>query len=300
MLSPSELALLGRSPLALKVLATIAATRCSPFEALDRVIPSGGYREVRDIPYGALLRQQLDIYRPATDDPAPVVLFLYGGGWREGERRGYRFIGESFASRGCVAVIADYRLFPGVRFPSFIEDAAGALAWTHRNIGAHGGDPDRIFVAGHSAGAHTAALLALDPRFAAAAGVSDGTIKGLIGLAGPYAFEPLAYDWTRPVFESAAKPDDARPIAQVRPGAPPMLLLHGARDETVWPVNSEQLTTRLGEVGSHARLIAYPKLGHVTILLALATPFRKLAPVQDDVLAFLRETISTIPTVHAG
>lgn len=290
MLPASELALLGRSPMALRILATMAASRCSPFEAIARCLPASGIEHVLDIPYGAAPRQALDIYRQPQAHDAPVVILLYGGGWRQGDRQGYRFLGETFASSGYVTVIPDYRLYPAVRFPAFVEDAASALAWVRRNIGQHGGDPSRICVIGHSAGAHIGALLALDGRYAAAAGLPENPVRAFVGLAGPYAFEPLKYESTRAIFKTAADPDDARPIAHVGPAAPPMLLLHGELDGTVWPINSEKLAHALCEAGCDARHVIYPRLGHITIMLALATAFRTLAPVQSDVLAFLAAT----------
>ena len=292
LLSRAELAFLGRSPLALKLLTTIAATRCSPFDALDRVVPRTGYGVAADIAYGSRSRQRLDVYRPEGDPSGrPVIVYLYGGGWRQGERASYRFVGQALTGRGFVTVIPDYRLFPEVRFPSFVEDAAAALRWARDNAARHGGDPERIVLVGHSAGAHSAALLALDPRYTEAAGLTPNPIKAVVGLAGPYAFDPLQYDWTRSVFEGAAHPEDPRPVTKVLPGAPPMLLQHGGLDQTVWPVNSEQLARRLGEVGTHARLITYPKLGHITIALLLAAPFQRMGPVLTDMLAFLEEVV---------
>src|ERR1700741_411360 len=120
-------------------------------------VPTAGYRLVADQPYGPLERQKLDIYVPdgATSN-IPVVVFFYGGAWARGERGDYRFAGQALASTGFIALVPDYRLYPEVAFPSFVQDGALAVAWVRDNIAGFGGDPARIAVLGHSAGAHIA------------------------------------------------------------------------------------------------------------------------------------------------
>ena len=288
MLSLNELSLLRRSPAAFALLSTIVTTGCTPLAALNALVPDDGYSVRTDIAYGSLPRQKLDIYRlEALEAPAPVVVWLYGGNWRTGERGGYRFVGEALTRHGYVVVVPDYRLYPQARFPAFVEDAAAAVRWAYDNVAAHGGDPRRIFLMGHSAGAHIAALLALDKRYLAAAGVPFEAVRGTVGLAGPYAFDPARYEKTRPVFAGTAAAA-MQPTAFVDGTEGPMLLLHGAEDETVYLDNSDKLATRIRAAGGTVRQITYPDLGHIGILIALATPFRHTAPVLGDIVAFLR------------
>jgi acetyl esterase/lipase len=214
------------------------------------------------------------------------VLFLYGGRWQGGDKGQFRFVGQALASRGFVTVIPDYRRYPEVGFPLFIEDGAAAAAWVRDHGGEHGGDAGAVHLIGHSAGAHIAALLALDRSYLAAAGVPPDAIRSFVGLAGPYDFLPL----DDPTLELIFAVDDlaaTQPITFAGPGAPPALLLHGTDDLTVRPANSERLAAALAAAGNRVELKLYPNLGHVGLLVALAAPLRWLAPVLADVSDFM-------------
>ena len=264
---------------------------CSPLALINTFTPADTYRAQRDIAYGALERQRLDVYVPARQPRnAPVILYFYGGNWNSGAKADYQFVGEAFASRGFVTVIADYRLYPQVRFPDFLHDSARAFAWAHANIAGHGGDPARIFVGGHSAGAYNAAMLAFAPAYLNAAGVAPGAIKGLFGLAGPYDFIPLTGEVTKAVFGFPDTPRDTQPINFIPPTTgtrlPPVLLLTAPDDTVVKPGNSARLAAKLRGAGGMVKEISYAKLDHRGIAAALAAPLRGLAPVLDDIAAF--------------
>jgi acetyl esterase/lipase len=262
---------------------------CSPLEAVDFLVPNGGFERSEDIAYGPDGRHKLDVYRPMEPDAKrTVVVFFYGGGWKSGARQDYRFAAEAFAARGYVTVVPDYRLYPQVRFPAFIEDAARALAWVRRNASDFGGDPDRLVLVGHSAGAHSAAMIALDVRYLEAAGVPETAILGVVGLAGPYSFDPTTYPTTKEIFATARRPDDARPLAFARADAPPMLLIHGLKDTTVEPRNSEALAEALRDRGAAVRYLPLPDVSHTGILLALASTFEGLGPILPEALAFIQ------------
>ena len=277
------------SRLAAALLVALPTAGCGP-ALLNALVPDGGYRLKRDLAYGDLARQRLDVYLPdGLAGPAPVVVFFYGGRWEAGAKGEFRFVGQALASRGFVAVIPDSRRYPEVRFPSFVEDGAAAVAWVRNHIAALGGDPDSLHLAGHSSGAHIAALLALDHQYLADAGVEGGAVTSFVGLAGPYDFLPL----DDPTLEEIFAVEDmaaTQPITFADRSAPPALLLHGGDDETVLPANSEHLADALAAAGNRAQLKIYPDLGHVGLLIALAAPLRWLAPVLADVSAFLRAT----------
>jgi acetyl esterase/lipase len=275
------------------IAASLSLSGCAAVPLLNRVlVPDEGFALTRGIAYGEAARQQLDVYVPsgagrAEAAPAKVVVFLYGGGWKSGSRDYYRFVGEAFASRGYVTVIPDYRVYPEVRFPTFVEDAARAVDWVTGNIGRFGGDADAIFLAGHSAGAHIAALLATDERYLVEAGVDPGVIAGLVGLAGPYAFDPFRYDSTRAVFAGLDGPEPMQPVTFVDAKVPPMLLLHGADDTTVYPVNSRKMAEAIEAAGGQVERIEVPDTGHVGVVLALASLFREKGGILDRIDRFI-------------
>jgi acetyl esterase/lipase len=265
---------------------------CTKFNALNALVPACGYTRTANLAYGDLPRQRLDVYRPHSAAPgAPVVIFFYGGYWQYGSKDDYRFVAQAITSRGFVAVLPDYRLYPAVKFPAFVEDGARALRWTHDNAASFGGDPQHVYLMGHSAGAHIAALLTLDAHYLKDAGLDRNAIRATVGISGPYDFLPGAM--SRPVFnmtpaDTAADPN-IEPIHFADAHAPPLLLLHGARDETVEPANSSRLADRIHALGGDARAVFYPKLGHAGVVLALASPFRWLAPVLRDATTFFRQ-----------
>ena len=272
---------------------------CSPLALVNITVPEDTYRHVKNIAYGAKPQQKLDIYKPSKQRHDTVVMFLYGGSWKRGHRSNYRFVGEAFASRGFVTVIPNYRVYPEVQFPRFIEDAAAAVGWVRRHIGKHGGNLKKVVLIGHSAGAHIAALLALDPRYLKAAGVSQNFIAGIVGLAGPYVIDPSQYWSIRPIFETAKNPRNISSINFVHSNTPPMLLLHGAEDNFVDAENSRVLAQRLQKVGSSATYISFANTGHVGVLLALASPFQGSVPVLEKTVAFL-ERLSPQRSVGDG
>jgi acetyl esterase/lipase len=265
---------------------------CTRFDALNATIPFWGYSRTKDLKYGDLPRQKLDVYRPhGTGSAIPVVIFFYGGDWQTGNKSDYRFVADALTSRGLITVLPDYRLYPEVTFPAFVEDAAKAVRWTHENISKFGGDPRRIYLMGHSAGAHIAALLTLDAHYLKNVGLDRSAIRATAALSGPYDFVPATYD--RPPF--GMSPDNTTPDPRIEPihfvdgREPPMLLLHGLKDQTVNPDNSAKLAARITAAGGEVRYISYPKADHVAVVLALAFPFRWLAPVLDDVTTFFHQ-----------
>ena len=270
----------------------MVATACTPIGVLNATAPRSGIAISRDIAYGDNTRQRLDVYAPkaapAGTSHAPVVVFLYGGGWTEGAKKQYGFVARALASRGIVAVLPDYRLYPEVRFPAFIEDAAAATRWARDHARNYGGDPRRLFVVGHSAGAYIATMLALDPHYLAAVGLDPGhDLAGCVGLAGPYDFLPLGTDELRAIFGSGEALSRTQPINFVTAKAPPILLLTGRRDDTVYPRNSIRLAARLQAAGGRVETIVYPRVGHRLLIGAFASPLRFIAPVLDDVTRFV-------------
>lgn len=263
----------------------------SPVTALNALVVPGSHELVADIAYGSHPRQRLDIYRPTTAAPAggwPVVVFFHGGSWNRGERGDYRFLGAALASRGILTLVADYRLYPEVRYPDFLADSAQALGWGLTEAARLGGNPQRVFVAGHSAGAYNAAMLALDARWLTAQGHRPADLAGWVGLAGPYDFLPIRNPEVQPVFNHPDVPAGSQPIAFASAAAPRSLLGAAAHDDLVNPQrNTVGLAQRLHAAGSEVTLRLYDRVDHVTLAAAFALPLRWLAPVLDDVAAFV-------------
>ena len=261
---------------------------CSPLALINAFVPSETYRRVSGLSYGEGPRHVLDVYQPTQKHGrAPVLIFFYGGNWNTGERGSYLFAGEALASKGFLTVIPDYRLYPDVRFPDFLADCARAVRWILEHAAGYGGDPLRVLLMGHSAGAYNAAMLALDPQYLRAAGVESRRIRGLIGLAGPYDFLPLQSTVSKGVFGFPDTPLMTQPIHFVSRDDPPALLITGSNDDVVDPRNSARLAARLRSHGVAAREIVYPGLSHTRLVGALAAPLRGTAPVLDDVAAFI-------------
>ena len=242
----------------------------------------------RDVAYGRDPRQRMDIYVPQGGGSGrPVVFFIYGGSWANGAKETYSFVGEAFASRGFVTVIADYRLVPAVRFPGFIEDGALALRFVRDNIAPFGGEPRKVHIIGHSAGAYNAMMLTLDRRYLAAVGLPSSIIRSTVGLSGPYDFLPFDIDVTKAAFGSARDPAQTQPINFARRDAPPIFLASGSNDTVVLPRNSEKLAAALRQAGAKSvSLKIYPGLGHADTVASISGLLRWRAPVLDDVIAF--------------
>jgi acetyl esterase/lipase len=271
---------------------------CSPLRTFNSLVPKdrGAALVERGAAYGAHPRQRLDLYRPrakgveAAGIPLPIILFLYGGSWQSGMREGYGFAGRALAARGFLVAIPDYRLVPEVRFPAFLEDNARALRWVRANAVRLGGDPDRVVLVGHSAGAYNAAMLALDPRWL---GEDRSAVRGLVGLAGPYDFLPLSGPITTAAFGQERDLASTQPVNFASAGDPPALLLHGGRDTLVQPSESRRLAERLQAAGAHARVKLYPDIGHIGMVTALARPLRGRASVLEDIAAFAGQVTAT-------
>lgn len=240
-------------------------------------------------------KQQYDVYHPVStgrsgmqcgDRKYSTLIFFHGGSWREGDKDSYGFIGRAFAERGFYVVIADYRKAPKAHFPDFVKDAARIIADIHKTP-RECADPSKLYLMGHSAGAHIAMLATLDKKWLSAEGLDSSIISGVIGLAGPYDFYPFTSDAAREALGNWPEPSETQPITYARKDAPPLLLLHGSRDETVRPRNSKVLAAAIDEAGGKAQAKIYEGIDHADIIMAIARPFRKKAAVIDDAVAFM-------------
>jgi len=271
----------------------VVAGGARSLDMADRLLGGrGARRAAAGVPYGDDPRHLLDIWVPegaGSDDRLPVVTFFYGGGWSNGDREHYGFAGRALAEAGFVTVIPDYRLAPKAHWSDFLHDSAAAVAWVGAHIGRFGGDPDRIALMGHSAGAYNAVMLALDPQWLRGAGSDPAAIRGVAGLAGPYDFLPIEKGGHADKAMGKVRPaEKTQPIAFARGDAPPLWLATGDEDETVRPRNSQNLVAAVRAAGGAASLRIYPGVGHTGIVMALAAPFRTRGPVLAEASDFLR------------
>ncbi len=276
---------------AFAVLALLGCTPAGLLNTVSRLSGDGNARlAARRIAYGPGPRQTLDVWVPqrAGDSPLPVVLFLYGGAWVSGSRGEYGFAGRAFAAAGFVAIVADYRLVPQVRFPAFVEDAALAVKWVRDQVAQYGGDPARITLSGHSAGSYAAAMLALDRHFLADIGVDPRIIRAAALMSGPYDFYPFTEQRGRDALGAWPRPLETQPITFARADAPPLMLIHGTADTVVKPRNSQALADRLRALGAPVELRLYPGKSHNDVIISLSPAFRGSTPALADSIAFLK------------
>ena len=204
-----------------------------------------------------------------------------------GDRGYYGFAGRALAALGYVVVVVDYRLVPEVEFPGFLDDCAEGFAWTVKHVAEYGGDPSRIALMGHSAGAYNALMLIFSERFLGARGLA-GHVRAGVGLSGPYDFFPFDVPVSIRAFGAVADPRATQPVNLVRPGLPPMFLATGDADDLVRPRNTAALARTLRGAGCEVVETHYPGVTHAGTLLALGTFGRRKAPVLAEVAAFLK------------
>lgn len=236
-------------------------------------------------PYGTHTLNKLDIYQPRGKVKGTVI-FFYGGCWgacTTYTRESYRFVAQALTARGYLVVIPDYRRYPEVLFPQIMEDSAAVVAWVSRNIARFGGTAEQLFLMGHSAGGHIAAMLTVNERYL---GVElHQNILGFIGLAAPYDF---IFDkpYMSALFADMDYPE-SQPSHFVDGSEPPLLLLYGNQDKKVYMRNIVNMTEIVQQKGGVVEPHVYNGVGHATILAALSIPYRSRYDVMNDIAAFL-------------
>jgi len=274
---------------ALMGVAVTVSSACSPVKVLNGLVPDDGYHLHADIAYGDLKRQQLDVYQPKqANQTSPVVVFFYGGSWDSGDKADYKFVAEALTSHGIITVIPDYRVYPDVLFPAFMADPARAALWVKQNIQQFGGDPKRVFLAGHSAGAHIAVMLAVNPEYLAQVDLTSSAFSGIIGSAGPYDFLPLKSERLKEIFGDDSQQWKSQPINFVDGTSPPMQLLVGLKDGTVWPRNTFNLARKIQQAGGQVEVVEFPDYGHIDMAAKLAKPLRGDGNLLKHMVGFIQ------------
>lgn len=248
-----------------------------------------------EVAYGDGTRQRYDVYR-ALDSlgrplpgPAPVVIFVHGGSWESGDKRGYAWVGEALAQQGFVAILPNYGLMPRTRFPDFVDDVARAVTHARARVTAWGGDTSRVVLMGHSAGAHIAALVAYDARYLATQGTTPAMFSGFVGLSGPYDFIFDTKLLRRTFAGPPAREYDALPVHFVTSRSLRTLLVMGNDDRTVNPRNTRSLAAALRKAQVPVEEIWVPGTHGVSVG-AFARINRGESDIVRRIAAFVRAT----------
>ncbi len=274
------------------VLILCSCTSVSLF-VVNTLARTGNYTVHENLVYAEHALNKLDVYVPeqlpeTNQTSKPVVIFFYGGCWggcKTLNKEEYIFVAQALTSNGYVVVIADYQRYPEILFKEILADTAMVVEWVKKNIHNYNGDSNKLFLMGHSAGAQLAAMLTLNEEILKTETYSS--IKGFIGLAGPYDFLPFTEPYQYAVFA----PEDQYPISQpinfVDGTEPPLLLLYGNKDTTVFPKNIKNLRAKIKKAGGEVHTHIYDDIDHASILGALSIPFQNKEPILGDIISFL-------------
>lgn len=272
---------------ALLFLLLIWLTGCQPTRIINQLTPRDDFTLSRDLSYGSDPRHRLDLYVPKGPvNHRSVIVFVHGGSWDSGDKDQYLFVGQAFASLGYVTAIPNYRLFPQVQYPEFVDDIARAVVSLKQHLAQQAcADGGSIVLVGHSAGAHTASLIATDPRYLTRNQV-EAEFRAWIGIAGPYDL-PLDDPAVLGKFDNRIDDRETNAVGLAAPGTPPTLLIHGGKDVTVGIHHTESLRAKLDQQGVPHEVRIYPGTNHTRVIAALASSLRFLNPIYQDVDSFL-------------
>jgi acetyl esterase/lipase len=274
---------------AVAALVLFGALAINPGLAVNSLSALGDYSINSNIPYEQETSRTLDVYRPSgTRTSLPVVIFFHGGSWSSGSKADYKFLGAALASRGILTVVPNYRLSPVSLFPAFLQDSALAVRWTIDNAARFGGDPHRLILMGHSAGAYIAAMLVFDQQWLSAVGLdAQHDVAGWVGLSGPYDLASVDARLPEQVFDTVHDKASIQPINFVDGKGPPAFLAAGSNDSVVSPRSTLKLANRILAAGGRAEATIYPRLGHSMLIATFSPIFEILAPVPFDVAKFV-------------
>jgi acetyl esterase/lipase len=261
----------------------------------------GGFRVQRDLVFDAEHQLKLDWYESKqAGNNSPLIIFFYGGGWMTGDKSQYLFAAQALTARGYQVVIPNYRLYPQVKFPEFLTDAAKAVAYVQKQkngqakhaLAKNTQPTSPLFLMGHSAGGYIAAMIATDPQYLAQQQLDREIITAVVGIAGAYSFNPAETEYL-PVFDHLQFTQQGFAPMQVdtrvQTTQSPMLLITGGKDVTVMQSNTDKLAAALSQVQSPFQLKQYPQLNHTQLMSVFVKPFRSRAPVVADIDAFFRQ-----------
>ena len=256
-------------------------------KAINDLAKSGDYKLYADIEYGLNTANKLDVYLPRKTPASAAIVFFYGGCWgycSDYTKKDYLFVAETLVKQGYAVIMPDYRKYPDVKFDAIIEDAKNAMLWWLHHKQDYQLENTDIYLMGHSAGAHLAAMLSDDESLL---GNGSRQITGFIGLAGPYDFYPFTGQYMYDLFSADNDYYASQPIHYINGNEPPHLLIQGKNDTSVFPHNAINMAEKLKRMQVEHELVLFDKMRHVSIILSLARPFRKKSKVLKHIVNFI-------------
>ena len=272
---------------ALVFTAVFGLSGCSSLDMVNAFTPSPNGLPVT-LSYGSSERQRVDVYQAGRRKP--LVIFFYGGSWNSGSRTDYRFVARAFNDLGYSVAIPDYRLTPEALYPDFLKDSAQAISLLINRAEEFGADPQRVILVGHSAGAYTAMIVALDQRWLSPE--DRQRIRGVIGLASPVNFLPIQLPAARLAFHWPNTPRDSQPIEHVSSSSPPILFINANNDPLVDPrINSIAMAEKLRAANVYVEVENFDgplgMINHARLVATLSPTFQFLSPTLDKSRVFI-------------
>lgn len=245
--------------------------------------------EHTNIAYGENLKHSLDVVSSENCIGSPILLFVHGGSWRWGQKDYHRAIGKQFARNGVVFVSINYRLYPEVRFPEFPRDLARAIFWVRQNVERFGGNKKKIFLIGHSAGAHNACLVAMDEKYLNEFGGNLNWIKGVIPMACPFEFDPTKEFLYRDLFPNEKDINTLMPMGiEIKNKLPPFFIMHGKFDPILPENQVYEFAEKIKDFGGEAEVRIYSSHGHFSLVRRTTSWHIWPFPLLKDILNFIR------------
>jgi acetyl esterase/lipase len=258
-------------------------------KVINSLAKSKEFESHQNLPYADKAHNNLNLFIPKNQNIKATIIFFYGGCWGNCStlnKDHYLFVVDTLVQQGYAVVVPDYRKFPDVLFTEIIEDAKLATQWTIQNLKRYDITNENIFLMGHSAGAHMAAMLVADENFL---GKDLNRISGFIGLAGPYDFYPFTDQYMYKLFSPENDYFNSLPINFINGNEPPHLLLQGKKDKRVFIHNAVNLAEKLKLNGVDHQLVLYEKMSHTRILLSLSKVFKNRSNVINDITQFIKK-----------
>jgi len=249
---------------------------------------SQSFSEHLNLPYGTDPKQVLDVVNSGKCKNSPVIIFAHGGSWRWGQKDYHRTIGQQFAKSGIVFTTIDYRLYPDVRFPSFPQDVALSVQWVRENISKYGGDRNKIFLMGHSAGAHSVSLVGLDSTYLQELGGDLDWIKGVIPMACPFEFDPSKEFLYRDLFPRDLDATKLMPMGiELKGDIPSFFIMQGGLDPIIRNELALEFASKVEKAGGRAQVKLYRTHGHFSLVRRTTSWHIWPSPLLKDVVSFI-------------